>query len=104
MTLDFLESELRLGLKDQATLRVWQLHYLRQAQDLLALAGQWGHDRETQRRLDLGADLCAFQAGRLKAIAEQRELLDGEYIRSQLVGARHEWRMRTDNAQREVAA
>jgi hypothetical protein len=96
MALEFLESELRLGLKDVETLKAWQLHYLRLAEELLMWAGNLG--------LDLGADLCAAQAQRLGEMAARRESLVSTYVHGQLVAARHEWRMRMERLEREEKA
>jgi hypothetical protein len=104
MALEFLESELRLSLKNVETLRAWQLHYLRLAEELLALAGQWGHDPELQRGLDMGADLCAAQAEKLRRMVGQRENLEGRFINAQLVGARHVLRMAMEKAEKAAKA
>jgi hypothetical protein len=104
MALEFLESELRLGLKDVETLKAWQLHYLRMAEELLAWAGKLASEPELQAGLDLGADLCAAQAKRLGAMAAAREWLDSTYVHGQFVAARHEWRMRMERLEREEKA
>jgi hypothetical protein len=104
MALEFLESELRLGLKDVETLKAWQLHYLRLAEELLMWAGNLASEPDLQAGLDLGADLCAAQAQRLGEMAARRESLVSTYVHGQLVAARHEWRMRMERLEREEKA
>lgn len=100
MTLEFLQSELRLSLKDVETLRRWQLHYLRLAEALMACAMSVD-DPLAAADWELGADLCAAQAEKLGRMVAQRQSLEGRFVHEHLVGARHRFRARMERLERE---